>query len=641
MEPGALGDDPEVYRGTALTAPNGGFDATWYYSGGELQQGSITNETYLGDFYQLPKHTGLEMVLDPYFYSYSGCEDDTILETSLCIPIYSGNEFMGVAGFDIDLLQLQPIIESMEVPCGGHILLLNSSTGMQLSHPETSAEGETFSENLPRDDIEQILNSMKKGNSFAYEKLFSPSSGWMRIQFIPVSLGETGGYWYVALFLPMENVCRDINTNIRWQLIFSGSVLLLILSFIYLSARNLSRPLIEMVALTEAMASGEFKGRLSYHGKDELGRLAESFNNMADTVQHYLSRYEDINRGLEDRVSQRTFELEQSMKKLETTRDKVVNAEKLAVLGRLAANIAHELNTPLVAIESSLNLVERSGPQVLEGFLPVMGKIKTEEMEHLRALFVHAGNLSREITLHGDREERREMAARFESLGVDDPHGLADSIISYGMAEEEQRIIRLIERGQADLISSALKVVSIIQALAIIRQAATKASITVAAVSSYSRKTHQHRMEGADPVREIENLLIIYYNTLKQGVTIKRKFSSSSRVYANTDQLNQVLVNLINNALQAMLYKGVLTLETADDGDMVCISVGDSGPGTHEDIQQHIFEPFFSTKQEGAGSGLGLDICRNIIAGHNGRIEFSSTPGNTVFSIFLEKYSGE
>ncbi len=641
MEPGALRDDPDKFHGTPLTAPNGGFDATWYYSGGILQQGTITDETYLGDFYQLPKQTGLEMVLDPYFYSYSGRADDTILETSLCIPIYSDNKFMGVAGFDIDLLQLQPIIESLEVPYGGHIILVNGSTGMQLSHPETSAVGELFGEELPRDDFEKIMYSMRDGNSFAYDKLFSPTSGWMLIQFTPVSLGKAGGNWYVALFLPMENVYRDINSNIRWQLVFSAAAFLLIFILISLSARVLSRPVIDMVALTEAMASGEFKGRLAYHRSDELGRLAESFNNMADTVQHYLARYEEINRDLEDRVDQRTSELEQSMKTLELTRDKVIETEKLAVLGRLAANIAHELNTPLGAIESSLNLIERSGPQLLETSFSALVKIAPEDKDHLRALFTHAGNLSREIALYGDRKARREMAGRFEELGVEDANSLADSIITYGLAEEEQRIARLVKNGQFDLLNGAMKVVSIIQALTIIRQAATKASITVAAVGSYSRKTHQYRMEKTDPVREIENLLIIYYNTLKQGVTIKRNFLSSTAVSANKDQLNQVLVNLINNALQAMSYKGELTLETADEGEMVRISVGDNGPGIPEAIKEQIFDPFFSTKQEGTGTGLGLDICRSIINGHEGRIEFTSSPGNTVFSVYLQRFTEE
>ena len=639
MEPGALRDDPAPYLNTPLSAPNGGFDATWYFSGTTLEQGSITNETYEGDFYQLPKNTGQEMVLDPYFYSYSGSKNDEILETTLCVPLFNRDEFMGVTGFDIDLYQLQAIIESIQVPYNGYIVLLTNTTGMRLSHPDSSLIGNKIDEQFSDDVLNTIIAAMGTGTSFAVDRVFLPREGAVRIQFIPVHLGEGAENWYVALFLPLNSVYKGIYPIITWQLVFSLAAFLLMITFVSLTARKLSNPIIEMVGFTEAMAGGEFKGRLSYIRNDELGRLAASFNHMADRIQHLLAQYDKINRELEERVQVRTEELKKSIEELEATRDQVIRSEKLAVLGRLAANIAHELNTPLGAIESSVSLIEHSGPGILEEFPAVAGTLDKENTEDIRHLLYVAAVMNPAVMVQTDRKKRKEMVRRFADAGVEEPEALAENIMSYGISEEEERVLRLKERGGRRLLALVFRLISVNQAVAIIRQAVRKATLTVSAVGGYSRGSISERKEAVDPVEEIENLLVIYYNTLKQGISIKRDYRSRSRVYGNADQINQVLVNLINNAVQAMSLHGTLGLETADEGETVRISVRDNGPGIPQEVQPHIFEPFFSTKNDHSGTGLGLDICRSIVKEHRGRIEFSSLPGETVFSVYLPKFA--
>ena len=101
------------------------------------------------------------------------------------------------------------------------------------------------------------------------------------------------------------------------------------------------------------------------------------------------------------------------------------------------------------------------------------------------------------------------------------------------------------------------------------------------------------------------------------------------------DELNQVWVNLIHNALQAMSNQGRLTIKVEQQDTMVGVQISDCGCGIPEDIQGRIFEPFFTTKGIGEGSGLGLDIVKRIIDKHAGSISFSSRPGKTVFSVLL------
>lgn len=101
------------------------------------------------------------------------------------------------------------------------------------------------------------------------------------------------------------------------------------------------------------------------------------------------------------------------------------------------------------------------------------------------------------------------------------------------------------------------------------------------------------------------------------------------------DELNQVWTNIIHNALQAMDYRGTLTIDIAQQDQQAHISITDSGQGIPEHIQSKIFEPFFTTKRPGEGSGLGLDIVKKIIDKHRGRIEVKSIPGKTTFTVSL------
>ena len=173
------------------------------------------------------------------------------------------------------------------------------------------------------------------------------------------------------------------------------------------------------------------------------------------------------------------------------------------------------------------------------------------------------------------------------------------------------------------------------RAVNIIMEASAKVAGTVSALVDYSRKEDYDISGDVDPVKEIETILVLYYNRLKHGMTVIRDMQCKDHVTGERDRLNQVWINIINNALQAMSYEGTLTISTRRDGDDVAVSFADTGPGISEEIKDRIFEPFFSTKKCGEGTGLGLDICRKIIEKHSGRIDFASGPGGTVFTVFL------
>jgi signal transduction histidine kinase len=101
------------------------------------------------------------------------------------------------------------------------------------------------------------------------------------------------------------------------------------------------------------------------------------------------------------------------------------------------------------------------------------------------------------------------------------------------------------------------------------------------------------------------------------------------------DELNQVWTNLIHNALQAMDYRGTLTIEVTAIDHQVTVSITDTGKGIPLDIMPKIFEPFFTTKPPGESSGLGLDIVKQILTKHSEKINVESSPGKTTFYVML------
>jgi signal transduction histidine kinase len=169
-----------------------------------------------------------------------------------------------------------------------------------------------------------------------------------------------------------------------------------------------------------------------------------------------------------------------------------------------------------------------------------------------------------------------------------------------------------------------------------IRTAADRAAKIVFALKSYA---HPGTVSG-EPVEarlsdNLETVLTLYQNQIKNGVQVIRGFEDPCLVVGHHDELNQVWTNLIHNGLQAMHYKGRLELRLACKAEQVIVQVIDSGSGISESARARIFEPFYTTKPQGEGSGLGLSISREIVERHNGSITVESRPGRTVFTVAL------
>ena len=168
-----------------------------------------------------------------------------------------------------------------------------------------------------------------------------------------------------------------------------------------------------------------------------------------------------------------------------------------------------------------------------------------------------------------------------------------------------------------------------------ITEGANRTKEIVKSLGSFSRKgddnfTLHNIHEG------IDSTLILLGNKIKNRITLNKEYGDIPEIECQPDRLNQVFMNILSNAIQAIDEKGEIFIKTRSDGANVSIIIRDSGKGMTEEVQQRVFEPFYTTKDMGKGTGLGLSISYSIVEQHNGKIKISSEPSKgTEFIITL------
>jgi signal transduction histidine kinase len=346
---------------------------------------------------------------------------------------------------------------------------------------------------------------------------------------------------------------------------------------------------------------------------------------------------------LEARVIERTQALDDknqllslTLKQLQSAQIELIESEKMVALGHLVAGIAHEINTPLGAIQASAGNMTKALQETLAEFPQLVQRLNSEQQTTFFALLHRVIQSPAPVTSIEKRPLRRALTQQLEAYGFENARQLADRLVDLGIWEGVEPFVSLLQSAEGSWVLQLIYNLSRIQGNnRIIQTAVARASKIVFALKNYARFDKSGEQQAVQVAAGIETVLELYHSQLKHDIEVVRRYEEIPEFWGYPDELVQVWTNLIHNAIQAMNGKGILEIVASVQQNQVIVQIIDSGSGIPIELQPKIFTPFFTTKPQGEGSGLGLSICQTIIEKHEGHLDVNSCPGRTIFTVSL------
>ena len=375
-------------------------------------------------------------------------------------------------------------------------------------------------------------------------------------------------------------------------------------------AKTIVKPILVLNKAALQIAKGDLSKDVDVSAKDEIGDLGRAFNSMLNHLRNSTTSIENLykeidkhketqeeleKKNIEMRVTNKYLadneraiknmfaDIKEANDELKRAQNQLIQSEKLASIGQLSAGVAHEINNPLGFVNSNLSTLDKY-VRSLERILIELDSLQTS---------VKNGDVA-------EAQRIEEQIAHIEDE-LDIQYIMKDI---HNLLKESQDGLDRIKKIVMDL-------------------------------KTFSRRDEKVKtMEDINKV--IDGVINIVWNEIKYKAELEKEYGDIPKIECNPQQLGQVFINLLTNAVQAMDNRGKITVRTHIKDRNVYVDVIDTGRGMSPEIAKNIFEPFFTTKKSGVGTGLGLSLSYDIIKAHKGHITVDSTVGKgTKFTVII------
>ena len=434
---------------------------------------------------------------------------------------------------------------------------------------------------------EKIDSSLLSDQAILLDNYFFPQQKEHGIlSILPINISNER--WHIIMGLSIKSIKEAIRSLIIRNLTFGGLIVLLgVIGSLFLS-RSISGPIINLANAAKIISSGNLDHNVTIQSRDEVGLLGYSFNQMLDSLKRAEEQLKNYSQNLEKMVDERTAELKKTLAHLQNTQSQLLQSEKMASIGQLAAGVAHEINNPVGFVKSNLGTMN-------------------EYRKDLMRLVDHYRTLEATVVKDKDMQGNGALQKALENI-----QKVKEEIDLSFILDDYSNVINESFEGMARV----AKIVADLKDFAHVDKA---------------------ELEHADLNKGIESTLNIVWNELKYKAEVIKDLGDIPPIECYPQRLNQVFMNILVNAAQSIENKGEIRITTRADNEHVEIRISDTGTGIPPDVLPKIFDPFFTTKDVGKGTGLGLNMAYNIIQKHKGTIDVESEAGKgTTFIIRLQ-----